>query len=129
MRGRRRSGIWCGSGFLIWATCNDEQALRAFRKGFIFDRFTIQMHCPLPDRETLYLILLDKVKRVPGGNSLWAEKALLLAEEMGGEDAAESDRFLAGRDRLLTGDYQRDKLSIAQMERAEREALAAAGVP
>jgi MoxR-like ATPase len=65
---------------LIWATCNDEEALRAFRRGFIFDRFANQLYCPLPDRETLYAILLDKVKKIPRGNPLWADKALLLAD-------------------------------------------------
>jgi hypothetical protein len=35
---------------LVWATCNDEEALRTFRKGFIFDRFTNQLYCPLSER-------------------------------------------------------------------------------
>jgi hypothetical protein len=104
-------------------------SLKAFRKGFIFDRFTNQLYCHLPDRETLYLVVWDKVKRVPGGNPLWAEKALLLADEMGVRTPRKVIGLLAGRDRLLTGDYQRDKLSIARRERAEREALAAAQLP
>ncbi len=111
---------------LIWATCNDEEALRAFRRGFIFDRFANQLYCPLPDRDTLYQILLDKVKKIPGGNPLWADKALLLADELGeltgNEASAMSPRkvisYLAGRDRLLTGEYQRDWLHVVQAERA-----------
>jgi hypothetical protein len=80
----------------------------------------------LPDRDTLYQILLDKVRKIPGGNPLWADKALFLADEMakltGDEMDAMTPRkvisYLAGRDRLLTGEYQRDWLHVVQAERA-----------
>jgi hypothetical protein len=106
--------------FLAFATCNDEQELKAFRKGFIWDRFTNQEYCPLPDDETMHRILLDKIASMPGGKEGWARLAMNLARRMGVKTPRKIISFLAGRGRLETGEYQRDRLAVQEMERREK---------
>lgn len=107
--------------FLLLATCNDELALKEFRRGFIWDRFTNPLHCPLPDETTMHRILLDRIARIPGGNPLWADRAMELAHRLRIKYPRAIIGFLAGRDRLLTEEYQRDRIAIVEREQAEKQ--------
>ena len=113
--------------FLVLATCNDEESLKAFRRGFLWDRFTNQSYCPLPDRETLRRILLDKVARIPGGRPAWADRALELADRLGVRTPRKVIGYLAGRHRLESGAYQLDQVRVFAAERREKASLQEAG--
>jgi hypothetical protein len=111
---------------LVWATCNDEKAVRRWRNGAIWSRFAHKLHCPRPSKNLMRRILLDTVERV-GGDPEWAERAMEFAYETlpavarhALEDPREIKALLDGRDRLLDGSYQRDLLKIIQAEGAER---------
>jgi hypothetical protein len=71
------------ANFLVLATCNDDQALKGFMRGYIWDRFTNQEVCTLPSEEVMMKILLDKIRKIPGGNLAWAKSATTLAKLMG----------------------------------------------
>ena len=110
---------------LVFATCNDEGAIRCWRNGAIWSRFAKKLHCPRPSKELMGRILLDTVTRV-GGDPAWAERALEFAYEViprvvghPMEDPREIKGLLDGQDRLLDGSYQRDLLTILQAERDE----------
>jgi hypothetical protein len=108
---------------LVLATCNDEQTLKNFMQGYIWDRFTNQLECTLPGREVMKQILLDKIKLIPHGNPIWADKALELAAQMGVVSPRKMIGYLAGRRRLETGEYQRDIMSIHKSGEVEQERL------
>lgn len=110
--------------FLVIATCNDEAALEEFRKGYLWDRFTERLHCPLPSREMMFRILLDKISRIPGGHGAWAAHAMKLADSMGVTTPRQIIGFLAGRDRLMDGSYQADRMAIDVSAREEEVRLA-----
>lgn len=111
------------ANFLVLATCNDEQALQGFMRGYIWDRFTNQEVCTLPSDEVMFKILNDKIRKIPGGNPAWARSAMNLAKIMGVRTPRKIIGFLAGRHRLEDGSYQRDKLSIARAGRIEKDTL------
>jgi len=109
--------------FLIMATCNDEQTIKEFRRGFIWDRFVNQIPCTLPDETTMHKILLDKIAKIPGGKPEWAQRVMELAAKMSVRRPRKIIGFLAGRTRLERGTYQRDQLSIAEAGRLEQASL------
>lgn len=102
--------------FLVLATCNDEEALRNFMRGYLWDRFTNRMHCPLPGRDVMRRILLDKVEKIPGGRADWADLALDLGAKMGVASPRTLIGFLAGRSRLESGLYQQDVMAVYRPE-------------
>lgn len=113
--------------FLVLATCNDEEALKSFRRGFLWDRFTNQSYCPLPDRETLRRILVDKIARIPGGRPVWADRALELADRLGIKTPRKVIGYLAGRQRLESGAYQLDTIRVFAAEKREKAVMEQAG--
>lgn len=100
--------------FLVLATCNDVEGLKNFMRGYIWDRFTNQLECPLPSEAVMYRILLDKIAKIPGGRTVWADQAMRLAKHMRVSRPRKIIGFLAGRQRLETGEYQRDVLCVAE---------------
>jgi hypothetical protein len=116
------------ANILVFATCNDEEVIRKWRNGAIWSRFAKKLHCPRPSKELMLRILLDTVARV-GGNPDWAHRAMEFACEIlpqvlsyAMDDPREIKGLLDGKDRLLTGAYQRDLLAILQAEKDEARA-------
>jgi hypothetical protein len=114
---------------LIWATCNDEEVIKTFRKGVLWSRFAHKLHCVRPSRERMQQILNDRVRKM-SGNPVWVLRALEFAyETMRKEfktildDPREIKGLLDGRDRLLDGSYQKDILEILRAEMEEKNAL------
>jgi hypothetical protein len=105
---------------LFIMTCNDQESLIHFRKSFLWDRFVNQLHCPLPGREVMHRILLDKIAHIPGGNPVWADLAMALAARLNVKSPRKIVGFLAARHRLEDGSYQRDVLQIVEEERLEK---------
>jgi hypothetical protein len=114
------------ANILVWGTCNDEHVVRNFRNGALWSRFCHRLHCPRPSRVLMEQILLDQVTKM-GGNPEWAKAAIRFAYDQLGAagrpmtDPREIKALLDGRDRLLDGSYQMDKLKIIKMEVEEKE--------
>lgn len=121
-RGRMRSI----ANVVIWATANDETVIQNFRRGVLWSRFTDKLHCARPSPSLMLRILLERVEKL-GGDPMWADKAFEFAyecweKETGAplDDPREILSLLKGRNRLLDGSYQKDRLSIWRSEKAEK---------
>jgi hypothetical protein len=67
------------------------------------------------------------VAKTPGGNPEWAHHALEFGYEvLGQRDIREIKDHLAGRDRLLSGQWQRDHLEMRRRKEEEERAIAEA---
>lgn len=107
---------------LIWATCNDDEALMNFKKGAIWSRFTHTIPCSRPSRELMYRILLREAKKIPGGRQEWADAALKFGwDVLGLRDPRKLTGLLDGGNRLLDNSYQEDILSIMKAFEKEKE--------
>lgn len=106
------------------ATANDKVLLDRLmggsgtRPGALSSRFVNQLYCPRPDRRVLELILRRDIGKC-GGNELWIEPALKLAQAINTNDPRKVLAFLDGADRLLTGEYQDDILKVMEKETEE----------
>jgi hypothetical protein len=97
----------------VWGTCNNDGLLQRFHDGALWSRFTHKLRCVRPSRELLRTILLREVAERPEANPLWAEKALEFGWDiLQARDPREIIGLLDGRDRLLTGEYQADYLTV-----------------
>lgn len=113
---------------LVWATCNDEGIIRKFRAGVLWSRFVHKFHCTRPSQELMRRILLDQVSKM-NGNPEWVDKAIEFAYGLYPklnhgrpmDDPREIKGLLDGRDRLLDGTYQLDKLAVLKAEAAEAQ--------
>jgi hypothetical protein len=105
---------------LVWATCNDEEQLKAFHKGALWSRFTHQLHCARPSRKLMGKILTHKIKKLPGGSPAWVDPVLNYAyDEVGNDDPRFMVGLLDGREGLLDGSYFSDLRSITQAKQEE----------
>ncbi len=104
------------------ATANNVQALEDMDSGAIYSRFGNRVYFPPPDREVMESILRREVNEINGKNQ-WAYAALEFGfDKLGIKDCREIiNIMLCGRDRLLTGQYQRDFLHT--MPPQDREKL------
>lgn len=116
---------------LVWATCNQEEIIQNFRNGVLWSRFSNKLHCTRPSRERMHQILCDKIKQ-RHGNVKWADAAIEFAyetinKEFGKpmDDPRDVIALLAGRNRLLDGSYQSDRLDILRAETVEKEMMRA----
>lgn len=95
---------------LILANANDYNVLLKMDSGALLSRFSNEIHCPRLNRETLARILGRFVSEVRGGDPAWIEPTLEFGfDRMGVDDPRQLKRIcLCGKDRLLTGEYQKD---------------------
>ncbi len=108
---------------LIWATCNDEFAVRNFRAGALWSRFAHKWYCHRPTKTVMEKILRQKVK-VIGGNPDWVDKVMDLAyNKLKETDPRTIISYLDGGDRLMDGSYVADILSIAESKNLELRGL------
>jgi hypothetical protein len=112
---------------LIWATCNDASIIQNFRNGVLWSRFAHHLHCARPSRDLMWRILMDKVMN-SRGNPQWVDKVLEfsfdLVPKITGkpiDDPRAICGLLDGKNRLLDGSYQKDKLEILKSEIIEME--------
>ena len=111
---------------LVWCTCNDESYLKEFHKGYLWSRFTHKLECVRPSRSEAYEILLYEINKIPNGKIAWAQPALDFAwDTLKSDDIRECIGLLDGQDRLLSGEYQADRLAILNAAKAHRAELAA----
>ncbi len=102
---------------LCLATVNDKDKFDGFmggssaKPGPLSSRFVHQLQCPRPDREIMRRILYRDINK-KGGHTSWIEPALRLADAIGTNDPRRVLGLLDGGNRLLTGEYQEDVLTI-----------------
>lgn len=80
-------------------------------KGALSSRCVTDIYCPRPD-ETILRQILKRDILLHGGNEAWIDPALALAHELKTNDPRKVLSFLSGGNRLLTGEYQADRLHI-----------------
>ena len=108
---------------LVCGTCNNEKRLREFHDGALWSRFTHKLPCRRPGRALMKEILVREVEK-RGGSAAWVEPALALGYDvLHTDDPREIIGLLDGGDRLLTGEYQADYVSVraGQVRRAAPE--------
>ena len=96
---------------LCLATVNDIGLFRRIMDGALASRFSHHIHCPRPSRAVLQRILEREVARA-GGDRAWIEPTLDWCLNREPEQRKKDPRraitvCLSGRERLLTGEYQR----------------------
>lgn len=103
------------------ATANNVTALEEMDSGAIYSRFGNRVHCPPPDRIVMEKILHREVDEI-GGNMRWADAALAFGfDQLKITDCREIQNILlCGRDRLLTGEYQKDFLETMPPQDKEK---------
>ena len=116
---------------LCLATVNDKEKFDAFlggsptKPGPLSSRFVHQLKCPRPNADEMRRILIRDIQR-KGGREAWVEPVLRLSDAVGTNDPRRVLGFLDGGDRLLTGEYQKDILTIeGKLELLEKLAEAA----
>ena len=102
--------------FICFATANDLPALqnmmggKEHAQGALGSRFPWQIECPRPSLEELELILKREVANI-NGKPEWIPPCIELAKKLNENDPRRVISFLNGRDRLISGNFQRDYLA------------------
>lgn len=86
--------------------------------GALSSRCVTEIYFPRPKRDVLRRILQDRIEE-SGGDLAWIEPALNLGSELGYSDPRKYRSLLAGGERLLTGEYQADRLAIFNAAKEE----------
>lgn len=92
---------------LVIATVNDLDGFRKMASGALASRFANVIGFSRPSREQLAMILTREVQKI-GGDDAWIAPALDYCEQIGETDPrAVIALCLCGRDKLVTGEYQK----------------------
>ncbi len=99
---------------IFWMTCNDEKVVQNWHRGFIWSRCNNKLECHRPSRQQMENeILPKKVSQMKNGRTDWIKPACDFAYDvLQTTDPREIVSLLCGRNRLLTGEYQKDRLHI-----------------
>lgn len=103
---------------LILASANDYELLAKTESGALLSRFSNEIYCPRPDREILSKILQREIEKVKGGDLAWIEPTLKFCyDERKITDPRMLKRIcLCGKERLISGEYQRDLQATMRVE-------------
>ena len=94
--------------------------------GALASRFGHKVYFPRPSREILKKILTREVRKIDNGKEEWIEPALdYLLEVEQTDDPRRAISILDGRDRLLSGEYQKDLKHIWDAMKRDQEKEAA----
>lgn len=98
---------------LVLASANDYLALQKSDSGALLSRFSTEIYCPRPTREILAQILERDIRKVNGSLD-WIEPTLEYCfDKQGITDPRMLKRVaLCGKEKLTTGEYQKDLDSI-----------------
>lgn len=106
--------------YVVMCTVNDKAHFDKLLKGALSSRFANKVYCPVPTRSCLEKILHRDVT-AKNGNVEWIKPALDYCLDV--EQTTNSRRALAvclgGRDKLLTGDYQRSLKAVRRSMRKD----------
>lgn len=100
---------------LVWMTCNDEDFIKKWHRGFLWSRCANKIPCVVPTRQQMEEIILPKKIQSINGDIRWAKLACDFAYDMlKTSDPREAITCLDGAERLVDGSYQKDRLKILQ---------------
>lgn len=98
---------------LCLATVNDLVLFKKVMSGALASRFSHEIYCPRPSREILRKILEREVSKI-NGNFAWIEPTLQYCDEKKLDDPRKVVPIcICGKDKLLTGEYQKWLNSIS----------------
>lgn len=110
---------------LVICTVNNLSKFEKFQEGALANRFNVPLYFAMPDRELLRKILVREVKKIPGGKESWVDPALEYALNV--EKTYQARRIKAimsnGRDRLLSGDYQKAQVTMQERRKSDEQKL------
>lgn len=94
----------------VVATANNTEILQQMDAGALYSRFSNRIACPPPGRDIVEKILTREIASLKEFNPQWVEASLEFGfDKLKIRDPRELiNILLCGRDRLLTGEYQRD---------------------
>lgn len=119
--GQREGEINC----LVWATCNDLNALKRSFCGALYSRFTKTLPCSRPSAALMLKILKIRIQKLIDngydGNLGWAEKVMEYAKKRGETDPRKIIGYLSGRHRIDDGSYFKDLEHIEEMAKVAAE--------
>jgi hypothetical protein len=102
-----RATIQRDTKVLVVATVNDYELFGTLQAGALASRFANTIWFQRPSRETLTRILVREVQKIRGDET-WVKPAIDFAEEQNIDDPRMVIALcLCGRDKLLTGEYQK----------------------
>jgi hypothetical protein len=109
---------------LFFCTVNNKGAFDALmndkaggkQPGALSSRCVNDIYFPRPSEKILTQILVREIKN-NGGKEEWIDPCLKLAKELQTDDPRKVLSFLAGQDRLLSGEYQKDRMAIKSNEK------------
>ena len=109
---------------LVLASANDYELLAKTESGALLSRFSNEIYCPRPNREILAKILTREVGKVKGGDLAWIEPTLEFCyDKRGITDPRMIKRIcLCGKERLITGEYQKDLEMTMRVEKVSASA-------
>jgi hypothetical protein len=112
--------------FVVVGICNNENQIKDWNAGALWSRFGgNKLPCVRPSRELCLKILNEMVTKIPGGDLLWAGKALEFGwDELGQRDIREIKDHLCGMDRLLTDEWQNDRRKMLKAKANEERVIA-----
>lgn len=105
--------------FTVVGICNDEKMLKDFRNGALWSRFTHKLYCARPSRIIAREILEQIAVDIGCGDHAreMADAALRFGwDQLGQRDIREIKGHLDGREDLLSGLWQKDKLTVYNSE-------------
>ena len=109
---------------VVISTANDVKLLKTVMSGALYSRFQNKIYCAPPDRSIMHQIMLREIAEMHG-DKRWIEPTLEFAvDRWGMDDPRDIITILScGRERLLTGDYQKDfESTMHPMDRKYLEA-------
>lgn len=111
--------------FLGFATCNDKDKFDLMMggkpndPGALSSRFQHPLECWRPDEATMRRILIRELP-LRKAKMEWVDPCIELAREMKTDDPRTVLGFLDGRNRLITGHFQKDQLAMYRRSRGQQ---------
>lgn len=111
-----RGVIQRSTKLLCLATVNDYELFGKMMYGALASRFAHHVYCPRPSRKILQRIL-DREVQKEKGDARWIKPAIDFCEQHGITDPRKATAIcLCGREKLLTGEYQKRLVRTAMPE-------------
>jgi hypothetical protein len=103
----------------VIATTNDASKVESLMDGALASRFSDKIYCPRVDDDAIFKAVKRYVDMVDG-NDAWIKPAIRYVREVEGVNDIRRIKTVAmnGRDRLLTGEYQKILMATRQLEGA-----------
>lgn len=108
---------------LCLATVNDMELFKRVMDGALASRFSHKVWCPRPSKDVLGMILRREIAKVKDGREEWIAPAVDWCVDIEGTNDPRRvvTVCLSGKERLLTGEYQKLLQAVSGPKSAERK--------